>query len=114
MQCFSFSETLKFREGYLSPHIFINEVVISGMVHGKLRLGAQKMSISTIPHNRINWVPQSPRYKEQYCRFCVERKTNRTLPSRHQIGLGFFPQLQNYTRNSSEPESLKIFLWIFF
>jgi hypothetical protein len=50
---------VKFRQGYLGPHFFLDEVVISGMVHGKLRLGAQKMSISTIPHNHIIWVPPS-------------------------------------------------------
>jgi hypothetical protein len=31
--------------------VFLNEVIRAGMVHKKLQLGAQKMSISTIPHN---------------------------------------------------------------
>jgi hypothetical protein len=51
MQCFCFTETSKFRQGYLGPHVFLNEVVGAGMVHIKLQLGAQKISISTIPHN---------------------------------------------------------------
>jgi hypothetical protein len=55
-EVFFFYQNVKFRERYLCSHVFLNEVVRVGIVHGKLRLGAQKMSISTIPHNHIIWV----------------------------------------------------------
>jgi hypothetical protein len=42
---------MKLRQGNLGQHVFLNEVVRAGMVHQKLQLGAQKMSISTILNN---------------------------------------------------------------
>jgi hypothetical protein len=114
MQCFSFSETWEFRQGYLGPHVFLNEVVRAGWCtescgweHKRCRSQQYHITVSFgyFDHQDI---------RNCYCRFCVERKISRKLPSEHRIRLVFFPQLQNYTTHSPEPESWKNFLWIFF